>query len=167
MLFRSVVNRVTEAAEVAHCVYINADGGLISRAAWSKPTEREQEITTALGREIVNLREQNENLDRQGRDGMKNYRKKLNSNYGWSKGMFSRWNGGEVDSVYDDGRFTYVRMKDEGEGLVSIMAEIDGKAQLLEYAFDAPSRTYQISGIFPKFTLRSGEQAMSITRKAG
>lgn len=165
--YEFVVNRVAESAEVAHCVYINAEGGLISRAAWSRPTDREQEISTVLGREIVNLREQNDNLGRLGTEGMKNYRKKLNSDYGWSKGAFSRWAGGEVESVYDDGRFTYVRMKEGGESLVSIMAEIDGKAQLLEYGFDAPSRTYQISGIFPKFMLRSGEQAMSITRKAG
>jgi type IV secretory pathway VirB9-like protein len=165
--YEFVVNRVVESAEVAHCVYINAEGGMISRAAWSRPTDREQEISTVLGREIVNLREQNESLGRLGTEGMKNYRKKLNSDYGWSKGAFSRWAGGEVESVYDDGRFTYVRMKEGGESLVSIMAEIDGKAQLLEYGFDAPSRTYQISGIFPKFMLRSGEQSMSITRKAG
>jgi type IV secretory pathway VirB9-like protein len=165
--YEFVVNRVSESSEVAHCVYINTDSGLISRGAWSKPSEREQEITTALGREIVSLREQNENIERQSKEGLKNYRKKLNSNYDWSKGVMSRWNGGEIDSVYDDGRFTYVRMKGDGEGLTSIMAEIDGKAQLLEYGFDAPSRTYQISGIFPKFNLRSGSQATSISRKAG
>jgi type IV secretory pathway VirB9-like protein len=165
--YEFVVNRVPESSEVAHCVYINVDSGLISRGAWSKPSEREQEITTALGREIMSLREQNENIERQSKEGLKNYRKKLNSNYDWAKGAMSRWNGGEIDSVYDDGRFTYVRMKGDGESLTSIMADIDGKPQLLEYGFDSPSRTYQISGIFPKFNLRSGSQATSISRKAG
>lgn len=165
--YEFVVNRVSEAGEVAHCVYIDAEGSMISRAAWSKPSDREQEITTALGREIVNLREQNENIERQSKEGLKNYRKKLNSNYSWNQGMFSRWNGGEIESVYDDGRFTYVRMKSDGEGLTAIMAELDGKEQVLEYGFDAPSRTYQISGIFPKFNLRSGSQATSVNRKAG
>ena len=35
---------------------------------------------------------------------------------------------------------------------------------MLEYSYDSPSRTYQISGLFPKLTLRSGEQALAITR---
>ena len=119
----------------------------------------------AMVRELSTLRERNAELERQNREGLKAYRKKLNSNYAWESGAFSRWNGGEVESVYDDGRFTYVRVKDGAQGLLSIMAEIDGRATLLEYSYDAPTRTYQISGIFPKFTMRSGEQTMSVLRK--
>jgi type IV secretory pathway VirB9-like protein len=166
--YEFVVNRVAENLEVAHCVYIVAEAGLISRGAWAKPTEGEQQVATTLGREIANLREQNSNLQRQTSEGFKTYRKNLNSNYDWSGGgTFSRWNGAEVESVYDDGRFTYVRLKSDAEGLVSVSAEIDGKSQLLEYAYDAPSRTYQISGLFPKFLLRAGEQSLTISRKAG
>jgi type IV secretory pathway VirB9-like protein len=166
--YEFVVNRVAENLEVAHCVYIVGEAGLISRAAWAKPTEGEQQVATTLGREIATLREQNTNLQRQTSEGFKTYRKNLNSNYDWSGGgTFSRWNGAEVESVYDDGRFTYVRLKSDAQGLVSVSAEIDGKSQLLEYAYDAPSRTYQISGLFPKFVLRAGEQALTISRKAG
>src|SRR6185369_10409500 len=119
-----------------------------------------------MARELHGLRERNDNLERQSRDNMKAYRKKLNSNYAWRSGLFSRWSGGEVESVYDDGRFTYVRMKDGAQGLVSITGEVDGKPMLLEYSYDSPTRTYQISGIFPKFVLRSGEQQLAITRGA-
>jgi type IV secretory pathway VirB9-like protein len=164
--YEFVVNRITEAAEVSHCVYINAEGGLLSRAAWSKPSDRETEISTVLGREIANLREQNENMARAATEGVVNARKKINTHYGWSRNGFSFWGGAEVDSVHDDGRFTYVRLKSDAQGLVAVSAEIDGKPQLLEYGYDAPSRTYQISGIFPKLVLRAGEQAMTITRKA-
>jgi type IV secretory pathway VirB9-like protein len=163
--YEFVVNRIAEAAEVSHCVYINADGGLLSRAAWSKPTEREGEMAAVLGREIANLREQNENAVRAATEGAANARKKVNTAYNWSKNGQNRWGGAEVDSVHDDGRFTYVRLKEDNQGLVAVSAEIDGKAQLLEYGYDAPSRTYQISGIFPKLVLRVGEQAMTITRK--
>jgi type IV secretory pathway VirB9-like protein len=164
--YEFVVNRISESAEVSHCVYINTEGGLVSRAAWARPTDREVEISTVLGREISNLRENNENLSRAAVEGAANARKKVNSSYSWSRGAMSRWGGAEVESVHDDGRFTYVRLKDDAQGLVAVSAEIDGKAQLLEYGYDAPSRTYQISGIFPKLVLRAGEQSMTISRKS-
>lgn len=160
--YEFLVTRMPDGAEISHCVYIQADGGLITRSAW---TQAQAGSSEAMTREILGLRERNTNLERQSREGMKAYRKKLNSHYAWSSGVFSRWQGGDVESVYDDGRFTYVRMKEGGQGLVSIMAEIDGKALLLEYNYDAPTRTYQISGVFPKFTLHSGKQTLAITRK--
>ena len=163
--YEFVVNRIAENAEVSHCVYINADGGLIARAAWSRPTDREAEITTVLGREIANLRENNDNLARAATEGAANARKKVNTSYSWNRSALSRWGGAEVDSVHDDGRFTYVRLKDDMQGLLAVSAEIDGKPQLLEYGYDAPSRTYQISGVFPKLVLRAGEQSMTVTRK--
>lgn len=164
--YEFLVSRVPEGAELAHCVYIVADAGLISRANWSKAESLGTDGSGAMVRELSTLRERNAELERQNREGLKAYRKKLNSNYAWESGAFTRWNGGEVESVYDDGRFTYVRVKDGAQGLLSIMAEIDGRATLLEYSYDAPTRTYQISGIFPKFTMRSGEQTMSVLRKA-
>jgi type IV secretory pathway VirB9-like protein len=164
--YEFVVNRIADSAEVSHCVYISSEGsGMISRAAWSRPTDREAEITTVLGREIANLRESNENLARAATEGAVQARKKVNTGYEWKTGMFSRWGGAEVESVHDDGRFTYVRLKSDMQGLLAVSAEIDGKPQLLEYGYDAPSRTYQISGIFPKLVLRSGEQSMTVTRK--
>lgn len=161
--YEFLVSRVAEGAEISHCVYLNADQGLISRAAWTQAAAMGSG-SESMAREMAGLRERNETAERQARDSMKAYRKKLNSNYRWSRGIFSRWQGGDVESVYDDGRFTYVRMKEGGQGLVSITGEVDGKPMLLEYAYDAPTRTYQISGIFPKFVLRSGEQSLAISR---
>lgn len=163
--YEFLVSRVPEGAEISHCVYINGDQGLINRNAWTQAAAVGAGSESAA-RELRDLRERNDNADRQARDSMKAYRKKLNSNYTWRSGVFSRWNGGDVESVYDDGRFTYVRMKEGGQGLVSITGEVDGKPMLLEYSYDAPTRTYQVSGIFPKFTLRSGEQSLAITRGA-
>lgn len=163
--YEFLVTRVPDNLEISHCVYINGEGGgLISRSAWAKAAQYSPEGTAAMSRELASLRERNANLDRQLRENLKAYRKKLYSQYTWETGAFSRWNGGEVESVYDDGRFTFVRMKAGAQGLLTIMAEIEGRAMLLEYGYDAPTRTYQISGIFPKFTLRAGEQAMTITR---
>ena len=162
--YEFVVDRVVDNIEISHCVYVNADAGVISRDSWSRP-DRMADSNAMLTREVANLREQNSDLARQSRENIKSYRKKLNSLYSWTTGIFNRWSGGEVESVYDDGRFTYVRMKEDSQSLVSIMGDIDGKAQLLEYSYDAPSRTYQISGIFPKFALRNGEQSLAIERK--
>jgi type IV secretory pathway VirB9-like protein len=163
--YEFLVTRVPESAEISHCIYINADGALVNRTAWQQAAAIGSG-SESMARELHGLRERNDNLERQSRDNMKAYRKKLNSNYAWRSGLFSRWSGGEVESVYDDGRFTYVRMKDGAQGLVSITGEVDGKPMLLEYSYDSPTRTYQISGIFPKFVLRSGEQQLAITRGA-
>jgi len=160
--YEFVVERVADRAEVAHCVYINGDSSLISRTAWAQAAERNSDAS--LVREVAGLREQNATMERQARENMKAYRRKLNSNYSWRSGVFSRWNGGEVESVYDDGRFTYVRLKEDSQGLLAITGEVEGKPMMLEYSYDSPSRTYQISGLFPKLTLRSGEQALAITR---
>lgn len=161
--YEFLVTRAHESAEMSHCVYLTADSGLIARLAWSQAAAASGGAEV-MAREVHGLRERNENLERQARDSMKAYRKRLNSNYAWSAGVFSRWNGGDVESVYDDGRFTYVRMKDGAQGLVSIAGEIDGKSLLLEYSYDSPTRTYQISGIFPKLMLRSGDQSLTISR---
>jgi len=165
--YEFLVTRVPENLEISHCVYIQADPGLISRGAWARAGDQRSDGSYAQDsrQEVTALRERNAGLERQARDSMKAYRKKLNSNYGWETGLFSRWTAGEIESVYDDGRFTYVRMKEGAQGLASIMAELDGKAVLLDYAYDEPTRTYQISGLFPKFTLYSGKQTLSITRK--
>ena len=164
--YEFLVTRAPEGAELSHCVYIVADAGLLSRNAWTKAEAGGYDGSGVLSREVTSLRERNAQLERQSREGLKAYRKKLNSNYEWRTGSFSRWTGGEVESVYDDGRFTYVRVKDGGQGLMSITGEVDGRAVLLEYQYDAPTRTYQVSGIFPKFTLQSGKQSMDVVRKA-
>lgn len=162
--YEFLVTRVEDNAEIAHCVYITVDGPLITRANWNKSSENDDNAA-ALEREVASLREQNAAVERQAREDMKAYRKKIYTGYEWKTGVFSRWSSGDVEAVYDDGRFTFVRMKQDGQGLASIMAVIDGKPQMLEYSYDSPSRTFQISGIFPKFTLRAGEQSLEIQRK--
>jgi hypothetical protein len=62
-----------------------------------------------------------------------------------------------IASVYDDGRFTYVRLSSDKKGLLSIFGEIDGKKEVLEFDYDSPSKTYTISGVFPKFILKASE----------
>jgi type IV secretory pathway VirB9-like protein len=166
--YEFVVHRIRDNAEVSHCVQLSADLGLAQRAQWNKPTDREQELGTALGREIAQLRERNAQLEQQGREELKNYRKNIHSDYQWNTGgVFSRWDGPQIESVYDDGRFTYVRIKDEGgTPLASISAEVDGQAQLLEYSYDSATKVYQVSGIFPKFVMRSGRQSLDVARGA-
>lgn len=160
--YEFVVNRVAESADIPHCVYVVIGQGLVARDAWERADAVRR--AGAPANEMAELRERYDALERQSREDMKAYRKKLFTGYRWDSGLFSRWNGAEPESVYDDGRFTYVRVRTGAQSLASIMGEIDARPALLEYSYDEPTRTYQISGVYPKFTLNAGRQSLAITR---
>ncbi|RZI40360.1 hypothetical protein EGT07_23750 [Herbaspirillum sp. HC18] len=151
----------------SHCVIVNTKGSLINRASWdSKDTVAQAQIQ-ALQQQLVRA-----NFDkaqavqegqRQAREAIKSYRSSIYSKYEWSQG--DGWYAGTaVESVQDDGRFTYIRLKSDNRGIMSIVAEIDGKQEILESAYDATKREYRVAGIYPKFTLRAGNSEMTITR---
>ena len=108
--------------------------------------------------------------ENQGREALKQYRKEVFTGYQWTnaKGFFAEGAGdgkGVIDSVYDDGRFTHVRLTRANRGLMSVEADLDGKTEMLEYSYDAPTKVYTISGIFPKFIMKTGESSVTISRK--
>lgn len=92
------------------------------------------------------------------------YRSMIYTRYRWSTGM--GFKGSDlVTDVWDDGRFTYIRVKKDHRGVMAVKAEIDGAQEMLEYKLDSEN-IYKVSGIFPKFVLRYGENNdVTVTRK--
>lgn len=164
---------------IVPCITINTNGALITKANWRKADDNKDALVATLTQQLASQRAQAEaarasalqDAEKQGREALKQYRKEVYTGYQWNdaKGFFAEGKidgKGVIDSVYDDGRFTYVRLSRANRGLMSILAELEGKTELLEYSYEAPTKVYQISGIFPKFAMKTGESSITITRKA-
>jgi type IV secretory pathway VirB9-like protein len=96
-------------------------------------------------------------------DALKKYRSLIYTRYKWSEGTgFMGKN--LVRDVYDDGRFTYIRVVDGNRGLLAVTAEIDGKKEMIEYQHDTKD-LYRIAGIYPRFDLKYADSEVSIERR--
>lgn len=152
-----------------HCVVLNANGGLIKRQAWNaKDAQAESQIQLLqqqLAKANIEKAQMGEETKRQAQEAIKSYRTSITSKYEWSNG--SGWFAQKeaIDSVYDDGRFTYIRLANDERGIMSILAEIDGKTEILEKVYDASKREYRIAGIYPKFIMRAGNSELVVNRK--
>jgi hypothetical protein len=79
------------------------------------------------------------------------YRSMIYTRYEWDEGL--GFKGGDlVTDVWDDGRFTFIRVKADHRGMLAAKAEVDGKEEMLEYKPDT-NYVYKISGIYPQFML--------------
>jgi type IV secretory pathway VirB9-like protein len=88
-------------------------------------------------------------------DVVAKYRSMIYTRYKWSGG--SGFKGTDlVTDVWDDGRFTYIRVHADHRGMLAAKAQIDGKEEMIEYKPDS-DYVYKISGIFPQFELLYGQ----------
>jgi len=154
------------------CITVSTAGGMINRTAWqsagaeASQAGQVQALTAQVARLTAEKAEAARDGDRKAREAIRMYRSAINTNYEWTNAEGWYAAGGDVvESVHDDGRFTYVKLKSDNRGLMTIQAEIDGKKEILESTYDASTRTHKISGIFPKFVMRAGDSELTITRK--
>ncbi|EFU5321097.1 TrbG/VirB9 family P-type conjugative transfer protein [Salmonella enterica] len=85
-------------------------------------------------------------------EALRRYRYFIYTRYNWQTGKgFSGKN--VISDVYDDGRFTYIRVSRPNRGLMAVQAEVGGKTAIVPTKYDDAYGIYQMSGIYPKFTL--------------
>lgn len=149
------------------CVVIDETGQFFKGiGAASYKTPDEQEIL-GLEHEIAVLNQQlikqKKLSDKITDDAIKKYRSFIYTRYKWGKGRGFKGSNLILD-VYDDGRFTFIRVADDQRGVSAITAEIDGKQEMIDYRFDAEN-IYKIAGIYPLFNLKYGKSSVTITRK--
>lgn len=103
-------------------------------------------------------------------DALRRYRYQIYTRYEWKKsGRSSKGTRGFigdnlVSDVYDDGRFTYIRVYNDNKGLLMVEAKLEGQTEIIEAKFDSLNKMYTISGIFPEFTLKYGKSKLKIYR---
>lgn len=161
------VTRVAKANTT--CVVLNLNGSLIDKRKWNQNEALMQSQIQALSQQINQLQsakqEVESDMPRREREAVKAYRSAITSNYLWEQGQ-GWFADTAIDSVHDDGRFTYIRLKNDNKGITSIEAEIDGEMQILEKTYDADKREFKVVGIYPKFILRAGNSQMVVTRRS-
>lgn len=109
------------------------------------------------------LKEERTLSERRIDDVLKKYRSFIYTRYKWTEGM--GFKGAKlVTDVYDDGRFTFIRVTPDQRGMLAVSAKIDGKQEMIQYNLDS-DYTYKISGIYPEFNLKYGKSKVKVTRK--
>lgn len=96
-------------------------------------------------------------------DALRKYRYHIYTRYNWSTGKgFAGKN--IISDVYDDGRFTYIRLSQPNRGLMAVQAEVGGKPAIVPTKYDDAYAMYQLTGIYPKFTLTLDGVKLDIER---
>jgi len=107
-------------------------------------------------------------------EALRRYRYQIYTRYNWKKSKSRPGKGKSgtkgfigtnlVSDVYDDGRFTYIRVFQQNRGLLMIEATLEGKTEIIEAKYDSLNKMYTISGIFPEFTMKYGSSKIKISR---
>ncbi len=160
--------RVNTDANYDICVTVQSKGKFFDETAaaldsYKSPAEKN---LNALGRELENLSAdlKKEKIEGEKRidDVLKKYRSFIYTRYKFSR-SFGFKGKNLVTDVYDDGRFTFIRVVPDNRGVLIVSAKIDGKDEMIEYVVESETM-YRISGIYPEFTLKHGKSKVKIKR---
>lgn len=169
-----VTNRATNAQNDT-CVKIVADGMFFTPGARDALNGQSSNIArgaAASGQQVQVLQQQ---LARQKQDSqaqtqkavyeaLRRFRYHVYTGYTWNQGKGFEAEG-LVTDVYDDGRFTYIRLDKPNRGLMSVETVVGGKTAVVPTKYDDAYGMYVISGIYPSFNLKMDDSEMSIERK--
>lgn len=140
------------------CVVVTHDGEFLPEGAFSGFARRADEHT-ALYREQLDalqlrLDEEQQNAADRVSAALDEYRMQLFTGYHW-KGGRPPYGKDLVSDVYDDGRFTYIRVRHNLEGTMSLFADNNSREQFIEYRYDENKRMYIITGIFNRIYMKA------------
>jgi type IV secretory pathway VirB9-like protein len=148
------------------CIRIVRDNALVAgqTQGWSTP---EQRVNRSLEAEIRMLKLANQKAKKdngvQIEEALMAYRSNIFTGYQWENGsgFFSKET---VSDVWDDGRFTYVRLKEPNKGILTITALVNDKEEMADYKYEPSTKVYMISGLYPKFIMRYDDAEIEVTR---
>ena len=150
------------------CVVISHDGGFLPQGAFSGFTRRKDE-QTALYQEQLNalqirLDEEESASAEKVSTAIDEYRTQLFTGYSW-KGGRPPYGKELVTDVYDDGRFTYIRVRHNLEGTMSLFADSNGKEQFIDYKYDENRRIYIVTGIYNRIYLKADAKTQIVINR--
>nr|WP_012219845.1 TrbG/VirB9 family P-type conjugative transfer protein [Vibrio sp. 23023]ABX77033.1 Conserved hypothetical protein [Vibrio sp. 23023] len=96
-------------------------------------------------------------------EALRKYRYHIYTRYKYDEGKAFVGNN-TISDVYDDGRFTYIRLANPNRGVLSVETMIGGKNAIAPVKYDDAYGMYRITGIYPKFTLRVDDVKIIVTR---
>jgi type IV secretory pathway VirB9-like protein len=119
-------------------------------------SQTEQRYQTEIRDFKAKLKEEKKLKGDRINDVISKYRSMIYTRYEWSDGR--GFKGKKlITDVWDDGRFTFLRVVPDNRGTLAVKAQIDGQEEMIEYSNDSEN-IYKITGIYPSFTLVYGEK---------
>jgi len=172
-----VANRVDDASRNDVCVKITADGMFFTpgaRAALGQQSSMMAQGAVAANAQVMQLQQQLTQVRRQAEDdkrkavmeALRRFRYHVYTRYSWDQGKGFAAQG-IISDVYDDGRFTYIRLHQPNRGLLSVETEVGEKNAIVPTKYDDAYGMYVVSGIYPKFTLKVDDAQINIARADG
>ena len=152
------------------CVVITHDGEFLPEGAFSGFARRADEQTALYQERLDALQlrldeEQQATADRVSA-ALDEYRTQLFTDYDW-KGGRAPYGKDLVSDVYDDGRFTYIRVRHNLEGAMSLFADNNGKEQFIEYRYDENRRIYIVTGVFNHIHMKADAKTQIVISRRG
>lgn len=100
------------------------------------------------------------------KQAIRKYRFHIYTRYKWKalKNKKSFMSENLLSDVYDDGRFTYLRLSHDNKTLPALEAVINGKPEFIESKYDEVADLYRVVGIYPELSLIYGDDKISIER---
>lgn len=124
-----------------------------------------QQRVADLQQEIGKLKSnQNDETKQAVMKALKTYRYHIYTRYNWTQGEHSFEGKNLISDVYDDGRFTYIRLSNPSRGLLAVNAYVGGKKAIVRTDYDDATGMYSLTGIYPKFDLTLDGNKVTIER---
>lgn len=128
----------------------------------SSQAERLEAQRRELEQQLSLLRRQ---VIQQAEDRIREFRYSVHTRYAWKAGRGDSDGTNLVTSVYDDGRFTYVRIATSAFGIPSVSGSLDGKDVLLQYEYDDLTGVFTVQGLYDRLRIRIGTHLIDVTRE--
>ncbi|MBU2708478.1 TrbG/VirB9 family P-type conjugative transfer protein [Zooshikella marina] len=110
--------------------------------------------------------QQQEKVDDAVKAALRRYRHFIYTRYQWDSN--SGFIGKDIVSdVYDDGRFTYIRLLNDNKGILAIEATVADKPEIIQAKYDDVTNLYRVVGIYPAFRLKYDDIEIAIERRDG
>lgn len=139
-----------------------AVGGV--KQGWSRPEDRqklalEDQIYQLEGR----LQQSSIKSEEQALNALNKYRNNIFTGYTWEgEGLFVE--ADVIADVYDDGRFTIIRLAYDHKGVPQIKGRINGEDEMVEYSYDADNKIFTVPGLYPELSLLYRDTEIVIKR---
>jgi type IV secretory pathway VirB9-like protein len=156
--FHFFVKRSKDAFDL--CVVVKLDGALIVGNALSNIATPDRRQLEGLQQQTAALQQQLQQSDNQAtrkvEDALSTYRSYIYTRYQWSGGK-KPYGKNLVSDVYDDGRYTFIRLVHDVQGAYAVFANQNGNEQFIDYSYDEENKLYRLTGIFDSLFLKQDE----------
>lgn len=146
--------------KVNTCVVIKRNNSLLNETTWNNFSMKNERMKNFFA---MQLAEQKKQMADQQRSAMEKYRANIYTNYTWPRkaGLLGH---AYISDVYDDRRWTYVRVAQDSVPIMAIYGVLNGKKNLLEFTYDAITREYRVPGIYDGITIAYNGMKIPIKR---